>query len=81
MINNADCMLLNPSLDSVARQQCCCNCKHHHVDYHHCTISKKKSDVGCVCSNPRGWICSGTGRMHSGWSEHGLCECYEKEVV
>lgn len=60
-------------------RQCCCNCKHHLQDFHHCTTAwdMRESHGGCVCSVPKGWICYGTGRAHSGWPEHSIgCEMY-----
>jgi hypothetical protein len=69
---------------------CCCNCKHHLKDFHHCTTveGRKKGDP-CYCNDPKGWICMGeiacdpeNGRAHSGWGEHGECELHEYvEVV
>lgn len=67
-------------------KSCCCNCRYHVRDYHHCTTpegSKLREETGnqCVCSVPRGWICIGMmfepgerdeGRAHSGWGEHGM---------
>lgn len=68
-------------------KQCCCNCKHHWQDFHHCITAPK--DVkpgagGCQCSVPKGWACvvkklvdPGGGRIHSGWPEHSIgCEMY-----
>jgi hypothetical protein len=71
------CNLVHGLVDD---KRCCCNCKYHHVDYHHCCTTGKKADGACVCSNQRGWICSGTGRMHSGWTEHGLCEEHDYSI-
>ena len=60
-------------------KQCCCNCKHHVRDYHHCTTAAPlmRGAKGCVCNDPKGWICTGTDRAHSGWPEHSIgCEMY-----
>ncbi len=59
---------------------CCCNCKNHLEDFHHCTTLPKLEC--CVCSTHKGWICkmvfedSEEIRYHSGWSEHGICEMH-----
>lgn len=58
---------------------CCCTCKHRLTDYHHCTTTGQV-DGKCVCSRPRGFVCTSglsEGIVHSGWSEHGLCELHE----
>ena len=62
---------------------CCCNCKNHLEDFHHCTTLPKPEGVeGCVCSTHKGWICrmgfddSNDVRYHSGWAEHGMCEMH-----
>ena len=63
---------------------CCCNCKYHVRDYHHCATTGQK-DGKCVCSQLRGFACivcldpalSDSPRIHSGWSEHGMCELHE----
>ena len=62
---------------------CCCNCKNHLEDFHHCTTLPKPEGVeGCVCSTHKGWICrmgfddSNEVRYHSGWAEHGMCEMH-----
>ncbi len=74
-------------------KQCCCTCKHRLTDYHHCTTTGvvgdksalKNGEEDCVCSHQRGYICaaglaldSKNPRVHSGWSEHGMCELWEK---
>ena len=59
---------------------CCCNCKNHIKDFHHCTTTGQKGK-GCVCGIQRGWICMAPeieGRVFSEWSEHGYCEMYER---
>lgn len=61
---------------------CCCNCKHHIRDYHHCTTTGRTADGQCSCSLPRGWICMPpefSGTAHSGWTEHGMCEMHDRE--
>lgn len=68
---------------------CCCTCENHYEDFYHCTTSPKpdsydENNHKCVCSTHKGWICliSMEGekpRAHSGWSEHGLCECYVRK--
>ena len=65
-------------------KQCCCNCVHHWQDFHHCTTKPilRKRLGGCVCSQPKGWICvgmraDGGDLVHSGWPEHSIgCEMY-----
>lgn len=83
--HSSDCTLHNPEW-----RACCCNCRYHLRDYHHCTtpegslLRSEKYDNKCVCSVPRGWVCAafwfaekpGDGRVHSGWGEHGLCEMH-----
>lgn len=64
---------------------CCCNCKNHIEDFHHCMTVKEKHD-GCVCSKHKGWICliSFEGekpRAHSNWLEHGYCELHIPEKL
>lgn len=69
--------------------RCCCNCKYHYEELHHCTTNweLRKEKGGCVCSEHKGWIClppeyffEGERKAYSGWSEHGLCECHEFKV-
>lgn len=60
---------------------CCCNCKHHLADYHHCTTAPelRETHKGCVCGIQKGWICRPPefdGRCYSGWTEHGICEMH-----
>ena len=63
---------------------CCCNCKHHYEDFYHCTTLPNPEGIeGCVCSTHKGWVCliSFEGeqpRAYSNWSEHGMCEMYER---
>ena len=67
--------------------QCCCNCKKHLQDNHHCTLDTelRAKEGGCVCSIKKGWVCiglwvegDGQGRVHSGWPEHSCgCEMYD----
>lgn len=60
--------------------RCCCTCCYHLEDTHHCTTawSMRKIKGGCVCGVHKGWICvmPETGKAHSGWTEHGLCEMH-----
>jgi hypothetical protein len=83
--HSSDCSLHNPQFRS-----CCCNCRWHVRDFHHCTTPegsrlRAESGNGCVCSVPRGWICAGfllsgegpQAGAHSGWGEHGLCEMHQ----
>lgn len=59
--------------------RCCCNCRFHLRDYHHCT-TVQPPPMRCVCSEPKGWICSPPefeGAAYSGWSEHGMCEMHD----
>jgi hypothetical protein len=61
--------------------RCCCTCRWHIEDFHHCTtIDRSKfADKDCVCSLHKGWICFplAEGRAHSGWTEHGICEMHD----
>lgn len=72
--------------------QCCCNCKHHWPDNHHCTTKpalRKKMDNKCICSVQKGWICvgmrmedGGKGAVHSGWPKHSIgCEMYQPIII
>lgn len=65
------------------RGSCCCNCKFHVADYRHCVTEPKKTS--CVCDDQKGWACtlflSESGRIFSGWSEHGLCEGWAKTMA
>ena len=56
--------------------RCCCGCRYHVEDFHHCTTVKETPN--CVCSDHKGWICMPPDfhGAHSGWSEHGLCELW-----
>jgi hypothetical protein len=64
------------------QNMCCCTCRNRLVDYHHCTIHKdlRETVKGCVCGVPKGYICVAPelGQAFSEWTEHGLCEMYEK---
>ena len=63
---------------------CCCNCKNHYEDFHHCTTKKKEEGEDCVCSQHKGYICmisiDGITKAYSGWSEHGFCELHVPNV-
>ena len=65
--------------------RCCCNCRWHIEDLHHCTTAWKmrKEKGGCVCSEHKGWICMPPELegAHSGWGEHGLCEMHETKGI
>lgn len=70
-------------------EACCCTCKHRATDYEHCTTTKLDRVIGsdCFCSIPKGFVCTVgfhidpiNGKVHSGWSEHGLCELHEEKV-
>lgn len=67
--------------DEDSQGQCCCNCKFHVQDFHHCATTGQGADGKCVCSNPKGWICMPPemDRAHSGWPEHGLCEMHQRD--
>jgi hypothetical protein len=59
---------------------CCCNCRWHVEDFHHCTTARdlREQTKKCVCGEHKGWICMAPeDRAHSGWSEHGMCEMHE----
>lgn len=56
---------------------CCCGCRWHIEDFHHCTTVKERDH--CVCSEHKCWICLAPemdGFAYSGWSEHGMCEMW-----
>ena len=62
---------------------CCCNCRYHVADNHHCCTTGQKEVGKCVCSKRRGWACvaglfmaEGRRAIHSGWSKHGMCELH-----
>lgn len=88
--NDPDACQLNGEFKS-----CCCTCRFHIRDYHHCTTpegSKLRKETGnkCVCSVTRGWICAGfllSGDdspecgVHSGWGEHGMCEMHSPRTT
>ena len=62
--------------------RCCCTCRYHLRDNHHCTTAHelREQKGGCVCNEPKGWICvppEFEGTAHSGWAEHGLCEMHD----
>lgn len=65
--------------------RCCCTCRWHIEDFHHCTTAwaMRKGKGGCVCGEHKGWICMPPEleRAHSGWSEHGMCEMHEFAVA
>lgn len=69
---------LGPACMLKEWNECCCTCKHHLQDFHHCTTKPGRQPGTCVCSEPKGWICMPPDfdRAHSGWSEHGLCELH-----
>jgi hypothetical protein len=66
--------------------QCCCNCRNHWQDFHHCTIhtTLRAEREQCVCGVPKGWVCIGfrakgdpRAPIHSEWPEHSVgCEMY-----
>jgi hypothetical protein len=57
-------------------KRCCCTCAHRVNDWSHpCT------DGGRILHR-RGYICSNPELgNYSGWSQHGLCEVYDKRPV
>ncbi len=64
--------------------KCCCSCAGRATDYHHCCTNQelRKETGGCVCSIPKGFLClvpEMDGRVHSGWTEHGICEMWSKK--
>ena len=63
------------------RSDCCCTCKHHIKDFHHCTTVPNREPRTCHCGIQKGWICFPYGFdspvAFSGWTEHGECECHE----
>lgn len=65
------------------RAMCCCTCKNHIRDFHHCTTVQMRPMGKCVCSQPKGWICMPPefdGAAYSGWTEHGICEMWAAAV-
>lgn len=67
------------------RGRCCCNCRWHIEDFHHCTTAweLRSEKGGCVCDEHKGWICMAPEMEHaySGWTEHGLCEMHDFAVA
>lgn len=75
-----------------AWDQCCCECKWRLTDYWHCDTMpeefKPPKGEGCGCSVVKGYICTnpeiyeersgGRGGGSSGWSQHGVCECFDR---
>lgn len=61
--------------------RCCCNCKFHVEDFHHCTTTGQV-DGQCVCSFHKGWICMPPemDRVYSDWGDHGMCEMHDFKV-
>lgn len=62
--------------------RCCCNCRFHLRDHHHCTTAGddiKPAANDCKCSVPKGWVCAPPEFpvVYSGWSEHGMCEMHD----
>ena len=52
---------------------CCCTCLWHYVDRSHPITDGK------LMSDTRGYICAEPFLgYHSGWPEHGMCECWEQ---
>lgn len=52
-------------------KQCCCTCKWQYVDRSH------PGTDGKPMSSTRGYICAEPFLgYHSGWTEHGMCECW-----
>lgn len=74
---NDKCQLTEPPF-----HQCCCVCKYHVADHHHCSTSiELRTEKGsCVCGERKGWVCLGFadhGRVHSNWPEHSVgCELW-----
>lgn len=60
---------------------CCCICKNHLPEHIHCTTIKKRKQKTCVCNIQIGWTCviPEEGIVYSRWSEHGMCELFEKK--
>jgi len=76
---------ISPILSSISDEKCsieewggcCCNCKNHLEDFHHCCTTPGRQQGTCYCNFHRGWICIPDGtRAHSGWSKHGYCELH-----
>ncbi len=59
--------------------RCCCTCRHRLTDYSHpCTDGKSVVEArGFICAAPE--LFDGSSGAHSGWTEHGICECHEKK--
>lgn len=68
---------------TAAYKACCCTCRWHHADFHHCCTARelRQEKRGCVCGVQKGWICAPpeSERMYSGWPEHGICEMQAKK--
>lgn len=62
-------------------ERCCCTCKHHLKDFSHpCTDGGRVTvQRGWVCANPE--LFDGARYVHSGWTEHGICEVHTTEIV
>lgn len=75
MEEHMECMKDDPTFGG----SCCCNCRWHIQDFHHCTTRLDRKPGTCVCGDPKGWICMPPelGNAYSGWDEHGMCECHE----
>lgn len=71
-------------LKEPPHNQCCCNCRYHAQDFHHCITSPelREQKGGCVCGVPKGWVCTfgsedNHNKVHSNWPEHSVgCELY-----
>lgn len=84
LLPSTPCPPPHPGMESDG--SCCCNCRWHARDYRHCSHDRKPGEprVGCICGEQKGWVClapefvaeDGTARVHSNWSEHGLCEMH-----
>ena len=62
------------------RGECCCNCRHNLQDFYDCTTTKQHE--GCVCNQPKGYVCAlrlNEGIVYSGWTEHGMCEMWKRQ--
>jgi len=55
---------------------CCCNCKNHLEDFHHCCTVEGRLPGTCHCNKHKGWICQVEDHAYSGWTKHGYCELY-----
>lgn len=64
-------MKMSDDCQLKTHNQCCCTCRYHIIDRSHPGTDGKPAynTRGYICAEPFLGFCSG-------WSEHGLCECW-----